>query len=79
MKSRIHCQTWNHRAGRMEPLGVLWEDPAAARKVLARYKLSVQEQILSADGQRVWTLSKRQWAGRRKVSNPGQPVIAGRT
>ena len=75
MKSRIHCQRWNHFYGRMDQLGVIWADPAVARKVFERFKLTIQEQILSADGNRVWTLGKRQWSGRKpaKVSSPGQP------
>lgn len=71
-KSHIHCQTWNHRAGRMVDLGVLYANADKTRRDFAGRGISVQERILSADGQRVWTLSKRQW--RRKESRPGQAV-----
>ena len=71
-KSRIHCQTWNPQLGRMLYLGVLYEKADRARREFEGRGVTIQEQILSADGQRVWTLSKRQW--RRKESRPGQAV-----
>ena len=75
-KSRIHCQTWNHHYARMDPLGVLWEDPAVVRKALEALRLTVREQLMADGNTRVWTLSKRQFTGRRapKVSSPGQPA-----
>jgi hypothetical protein len=78
MKSRIHCETWLHYLGGYRSLGVLHEDPAVARAAFTKAGLTIQERILSSDGQRVWTLSRRQWKGRKaaKVSRPGQPANA---
>lgn len=59
-KVRIHCETWSSMYMRMEGLGVLFETPVDAYEYFSKAGFSIRERIMSGDGNRLWTLSKKQ-------------------
>ena len=59
MKCRITIEMWNCFYQRVESLGTLYEVPDVARTSIESQGLIIREQMLRADGQRIWRVTKK--------------------